>query len=146
MVAYSEEIAAAICDRIAGGQSVREICRDDAMPDMRTVFRWLSDRETFRQQYARAKEAQVEALAEEILDIADDGSNDWMLRKHGEDDAVEVVNGEHIQRSKLRIDARKWLLSKLAPKKYGDKLDADVSVSGGLEIRWAKAGEPSADA
>ena len=57
------------------------------------------------------------------LDIADDGSNDWVERKNADGSTTEVVNGEHIQRSRVRIDARKWLLSKLAPKKYGDKLE-----------------------
>lgn len=123
---YSEELVDEICERIANGQSVRELCRDDAMPGMSTLFRWLAANESFRERYARAKEAQVEYLAEELLEIADDGSNDWMLRKNGED-ATETVNHEHITRSKVRIDTRKWLLAKLAPKKYGDRLGVDHS-------------------
>lgn len=125
---YTPETAALICQRIADGQSLREICRADDMPDKATVFRWLGDekRSDFRDQYARAREAQADHFAEEILEISDDGSNDWMLRQQGED-TVEVANHEHISRSKLRVDSRKWLMSKLAPKKYGDKLDLEHS-------------------
>ena len=64
-----------------------------------------------------------EALAEDILDIADDATNDWMERKDAEgENAGWQFNGEATRRSQIRIDSRKWLLSKLAPKKYGDKV------------------------
>jgi hypothetical protein len=118
---YTPETALAICDRLTNGQSLREICRADDMPDKSTVFRWLSWNEQFRDQYARAKEAGIEALAEDLLDIADDSTNDWVDRQFGET-TVRVVDNECLQRSRLRVDTRKWLLSKLAPKKYGDKL------------------------
>lgn len=73
-------------------------------------------------QYARAKEESADSLADEILDIADNATNDWMKRNHGEDDPGWVANGENIQRSRVRIDTRKWIASKLKPKKYGDKM------------------------
>jgi hypothetical protein len=123
---YSEELADLICTRIADGESVRAICADDDMPDKATVFRWLAKHESFRDQYAQAKAAQAEHMADEILDIADDGSNDWMERRAADGSTVEVVNGEHIQRSRLRVDSRKWLLSKLLPKKYGDRITNHV--------------------
>jgi hypothetical protein len=119
---FTQEVADAICERIAAGESLRLIVLDEGMPDERTVYRWLDRDEAFRQQYARAREAQADAMVEDILEICDDARNDWMERR-GEEDAGWVANGEHIQRSKLRVDARKWLMSKLAPKKYGDKLD-----------------------
>lgn len=81
----------------------------------------------FLKQYARAKEESADALADEMLDIADDARNDWMARNHGEDDPGWIVNGEHIQRSRVRIDTRKWLASKLKPKRYGEKIDATLS-------------------
>ena len=118
---FSQQLADAICARLAVGDSVREICRDEEMPEARTVFRWLAANEEFCQQYARAKQAGVEAMAEEIIDIADNGSNDWMER-NDKDNAGWIYNGEAARRSQIRIDARKWLLSKLAAKKYGDKL------------------------
>ena len=125
---YTDEIAASICERIADGESLRKICRDDAMPDKATVFRWLADdsRTDFRDQYARAREAQADAMADEILEIADDGRND----KYTDEDGRERTDQDVIARSRLRVDARKWLASKMAPKKYGEKLaiggDADM--------------------
>lgn len=118
---FTPEIATAICERIADGQSMRTICADDDMPAMKTVFRWLAhvERDDFRQQYAHARAAQAEHMAEEILAIADDGSNDWMKSNHP-DNPGYACNGEAIARSRLRVDSRKWLASKLLPKKYGD--------------------------
>lgn len=93
------------------------------MPDKSTVFKWLRTQPGFVDQYARAKEESADAHADDILEIADDGTNDWMERKNSEGENVGwQVNGEHIQRSRVRIDTRKWLASKLKPKKYGDKL------------------------
>ena len=134
---FSEEIATTICRRIANGESLRRICNEDEMPGRQTVLDWLNDpeRESFRAKYARAREDQQDFHAEEILEIADDGKNDWMARQQGED-TVEVANHEHIQRSKLRVDARKWLMSKLAPKKYGEKLDHEHSGEVKLEVEW----------
>jgi hypothetical protein len=62
-------------------------------------------------------------MADEMLEVADDGTNDWMLRRGSdEEDDLYQLNGEHLQRSRLRVDTRKWLLSKALPKVYGDKL------------------------
>jgi len=106
---YSEKAADAICERIAMGESLRAICRDEAMPAMSTVFKWLTQQEAFAEQYAHAREEQAETLADEIVTIADGLG--------GEDSAVLTA------RDRLRVDARKWAASKLKPKKYGDKVD-----------------------
>lgn len=133
---YTEEMATLICARIASGESVRTITRDDNMPAMSTVFVWLAKHDAFAEQYARARETQADAIFEEILDIADDGTNDWMERR---DDKGAVaswqVNGEHIQRSKLRVDARKWMAGKLAPKKYGEKAALELTGKDGGVIK-----------
>lgn len=113
---YTEERGDAICARIAEGDSLRTICAEDG-PDMKTVMRWLADNDAFRQQYARAREAQADLMAEDILQIADDGRNDTYQTDNG-----EAVNHDVIARSRLRVDARKWLAAKLAPKKYGEKI------------------------
>jgi hypothetical protein len=124
---YSEELAASILERLADGESLRSICDDEEMPDKSTVFRWLTANETFRDQYALAREAQADALFDDVLAIADDGRNDWMRRKFGDDERW-VENGEALRRSQLRIDARKWMAGKLKPKKYGEKLDLNHGV------------------
>jgi len=132
---FTDEIADAICAELADGRSLRSICLADDMPDQRTVHRWLSDdrHEDFRQQYVRARESQADAIFDEILDIADNSTNDWMER-HG--DQGENIgwreNGEAMQRAKLRVDARKWMAGKLAPKKYGDRQHIEHSGSIGL--------------
>jgi len=134
---YTEELADNICAQLSDGASLRTTCLSDDMPDKSTVFRWLRTHEEFRDQYARAKEESADALTDEMLDIADDGSNDWMKRHGKEDEEYWVANGEHIQRSRVRIDVRKWIASKLKPKKYGDKLmhggDPDGSP---IEMKW----------
>jgi hypothetical protein len=133
---YGAEIVERICAEIAVGKSMREICRAADMPDMRTVFRWPAHSE-FQQLYARARDAQADYLAEEILEIADDGKNDWVERQDGS----AAVNNEAVQRSRLRVDARKWLMSKLMPKKYGEKLElgGDLKVTLGLAERLEAA-------
>jgi hypothetical protein len=124
MVAFSQNIFNRICERIAEGESLRGICEDEDMPSTTSVKRWLIDSEPLRAQYAHAREVQADTLFDEMLDIADDARNDWMERR-GEEDAGWVANGEHIQRSRLRLEARKWMAGKLRPKVYGDKVTHD---------------------
>lgn len=119
---YSVEITTAICVRLGLGESLREICRDDEMPDKSTVMRWLASHAEFRDQYASAREAQADYYAEEIIEISDDGTNDWMERQRGDGETEEVENKDVLARSRLRVDTRKWLMARMAPKKYGDKV------------------------
>ena len=128
---YSEGLAQKICAELAEGRSLRDVCSSDDMPGETTVRRWaLEDREGFSAHYARARELGYLAMAEELLEIADNGQNDWMER-HGDEDAGWQANGEHLQRSRLRVDTRKWMLSKVLPKVYGDKITTDHTSSDG---------------
>lgn len=134
---FTQALADKICERLSDAESLRSICLDDKMPSQTTVFRWLADDRyaAFREQYTRARDAQADAIFDEILDIADDASNDWMERKDADDQGVGwTLNGEHVQRSRLRIESRKWMAGKLAPKKYGDKLDIEHSGAITVEI------------
>jgi hypothetical protein len=134
--AFTQETADAICLLLAEGLSLREVCRMDDMPSKSMVMRWLNQNESFRDQYARAKAAGIEVLAEDLLDIADDGQNDWMERLGPDGQpAGWVFNGEAARRSQIRIDARKWLLSKLVPKKYGDRVSQEISGPEGGPVR-----------
>lgn len=121
---FSQELADKLCEQLATGDSMRTVCAADDMPSMSSVFKWLRENEEFSKQYARAKAEAADAFVEEILDISDNGVNDWMEKQYG-DRKEWVVNGEALQRSKLRVDTRKWIASKLKPKKYGDKLDIE---------------------
>lgn len=133
--AYTEAIGVALCAAIAEGMSLRKACALPGMPDVSTVIRWLADeqRAEFCAQYARAREAQADLLAEEILQIADDGRNDTQV----DDDGHVFVDHDVIARSRLRVDARKWLASKMAPKKYGDKIQAEHTGANGGAIQVA---------
>jgi hypothetical protein len=106
------------------GKSLRTVCKSDSLPSVKTIFNWFRTNEGFLQQYTRAKEESADAHSDEMLDIADDGTNDWMdVWNPRTQEYDRVLDREHVERSKLRIDTRKWLVSKLKPKKYGDKLD-----------------------
>lgn len=120
---YTQDTANIICERIVEGESLRSICTADDMPAIRTVFNWLAKDDAFVQQYTRAREAQADTLADEIIDIADDGSRDYAKDKDGH----EVVDHDHIARARLRVDSRKWIASKLKPKKYGEKVTSELS-------------------
>lgn len=132
---YTAEIGGEICRRLAEGESLRAICRDEGMPPESTVRAWaLDDVQGFGAQYARARDIGLDAVAEELLEISDDGRNDWMEKFGKDGEAVGYeLNGEHVQRSRLRVESRKWYLSKLAPKKYGDKQQVEVSGKVTLE-------------
>jgi hypothetical protein len=139
---YSPELVETICNLLIEGNSLRAIEDMDGMPSKTAILRWVSKHPEFRDQYARALEARTDAHADEILAIADDGHNDWMQKQFG-DDVKWVENGEAIRRSQLRIDSRKWLMSKLAPKKYGDKLlhGGDPSNPVKMTFEWLKPSE-----
>lgn len=119
---YTQEIADRICEQLATGRTLRDVCRDEGMPPESTVRLWaLRDENGFSAQYADARQIGYMCMADEVLEIADDGKNDWMER-NVEDAPGWVINGEHVSRSRLRLDTRKWLLSKALPKIFGDKV------------------------
>lgn len=125
---YTQKIADEICERIAQGEPLRQICRDEHMPAWRTVYDWTINHEDFAASIARARELGFDAIAEETLDIADNGTNDWMEKLDQGGEAVGYqLNGEHVQRSKLRIETRLKLLAKWSPKKYGDKQQVELN-------------------
>lgn len=131
---YSQELAATICSKLADGESLKSICSADEMPDKATVYRWIIAHEEFRDLYARAREDQADTLADEIIDIADQSNHDTIVDEHGN----ERPDGEWIARSRLRVDARKWVASKLKPKKYGDSMthkgDASEPISVNINL------------
>ena len=125
-MAYSEKekarIITEICDRVCEGEALRNVLKDDGMIDGNTFYRWVGENEDKREQYARACEERQDFMFEQMLRIADNQENDVY-----EKDGIELVNHNVINRSKLRIETRKWALSKLNPKKYGDKTQTEHS-------------------
>jgi hypothetical protein len=125
---YSPELADQVCEAIAlDTRGLDHICAEhEDFPSGRTVRSWLLKHEEFLPKYTRAREAQAEMMGAEILEIADETSRDTLTVKRG-DNEVELADNEWINRSRLRVDTRKWLMSKLAPKKYGDRVQNVVS-------------------
>lgn len=139
---YTMELAETICEQIALGNSLRAVCKQDGMPAMASVFKWLREHDDFSEQYARACEERTEAMAEDILDIADDGTNDYIEIERSDGSTYETINREVLQRSRLRVDTRKWLMSKMKPKKYGERIDMTTNgkdlpapILGGLSTK-----------
>jgi hypothetical protein len=124
---FTNAIAEEVCRRISNGESLLQICRDEHLPTRVTVNNWVisGKHRDFFINYARARNHQADHFFEQILDIAHDGSNDWMEIETKSGRIIEVPNHEHINRSRLRVDTLKWYLSKVLPKKYGDKLEIE---------------------
>lgn len=107
---YSAGLADLICDRISRGESLLAICAEDGMPSQSMVYRWLDKYVAFREKYARARDLQCDSLADEALQVARNGS-------------AEMANA-----NRVRLDAIKWFAAKVAPKKYGEKLDIESTA------------------
>lgn len=118
---YTEAMGDMICERMCEGESLRAICLGEDMPSKTTVFRWLAVNEVFRDQYGFARTIQAETMGDELISIADDGRNDTYKDEEGR----VKIDTDVIARSRLRIDTRKWIMSKLIPKKYGEKVDVN---------------------
>lgn len=127
---YNDQVASRLLAEIADGKSVASLCKQDWAPSRQTFYQWIHKHRAFADSYAKAKDDCAESLADEIIDIADDGTNDWMDNNDPENPGYRL-NGEHYQRSRLRIDTRKWVASKLKPKKYGEKTEVEHSGSVG---------------
>jgi hypothetical protein len=112
-----------VCLEIEKGRALRNILKDENMPSTSTFYQWLESNTDKAKQYARATEVRADIIFDDILTIADENTNDTFVNDNG----IEIVNNDVIQRSRLRIDARKWVLSKLNPKKYGDKIQQEHS-------------------
>jgi hypothetical protein len=123
---YTQEIADKICAEISTSiKSLRTICKQDGMPSVVSVMSWLRTNDEFLKQYTRAKEEQADMMVEDMLTIADENSQDH----------TPFTGGNVINRDRLRVDTRKWIASKLKPKKYGDKTTTEVTGADGGPIQ-----------
>lgn len=122
---YTEQMANLICIRLAEGESLNKICKDEGMPDKATVFRWLASDASFCDKYARARELQAETQFDELIDIVDQPPElSYVTGKDGE--LIEVkFDSSYVQWMKLRVDTRKWTAARMAPKKYGEQKQAE---------------------
>ena len=129
---FTDELAAEICEEIAEGAVLSAVCAKDGRPSMRTVLRWLDRYDGFAKLYDRAREIRADVWGDEIILISDDRSDDYVDKIRGDGSVDRVLDAEHVQRSKLRVDARKWLMAKAAPRRYGERLD--LNHSGGIKL------------
>lgn len=119
----STELLDEICLRTSGGESMRSLGRDPELPSCTRIRKELVENPDFAKRYAQAREGMYQHWAEELLEISDDATTDYITKVGRNGHEYEAVDQEHIQRSRLRVDVRKWLLSKLMPKEYGDKVE-----------------------
>jgi len=135
---FSWKYAEDLCKWLAEGKSLTKWCRKEANPSYSTVMRWLwmpSDiKEEFNKMYERARKQQAEYFVDDTVDIADDGLNDFIEKKDEKGNTRVLFNKEHVLRSKLRVDTRKWAASKLEPKKYGDSSQLKLTDGDGGPI------------
>jgi len=117
-----ESIFETVLKRIENGEALRTILKEDSMPSTSTFYIWMEEDESKSKRYAYATDIRADGMFEDILDIADESYNDTSVNEEGQ----ERTNHEVIARSRLRVDARKWYLSKLKPKKYGDKIENTI--------------------
>lgn len=130
---FNVTLAEEILSRLAEGETLREICRDEHMPARSAVSRWVRDKPDFQDQVARAREFGTWSIVDETREIADDGTNDWMKKRGRDGQSVGwVLNGEAVQRSKLRIEQRWREAEALAPKVYGKR--QTIEHAGGIHI------------
>lgn len=132
---YSEEVFDTILLRLADGESLNRICRDKDMPGRSNVYMWIINDDRLRDKYVRAREIQAEVLVDEIMDIADDATNDYVTETRDDGSTYQVVDHDHIQRTRVRIDARKWYAGKVKPKKYGESATLDVGEGVTIKVR-----------
>ena len=134
---YTKAIADEICNRMHHGETLNKICRDEHMPGRRTVIDWrFQDIDGFSATYARAREALLDYWEDETVDVADDGTNDYYRKTTKDGEEVLAFNKENVERSKLRVDTRKWMLSKLNQKRFGDKIEQTHKADAGFLDLW----------
>jgi transposase len=127
----TEDIVTSICLRLAQGEPLAQICREDGMPCLVTVWNWQKADPSVSERIARAREAGFDQIAQDALDIADDGSRDYKPSEDGR----ELPDHDHIQRSKLRVETRLKLLAKWDPKRYGERIAQELTGKDGGPIQ-----------
>ncbi len=139
---YTEDLGTRICEALAEGRTLRSVCEPDGMPSDVTVRRWAADPDhPFAVHYAHAREVGYHKMADDLVDIADGKAISWT--EQDADAVADAVNPSVVQRDRLRVDTRKWLLSKALPKIYGDKVEvggsSDNPIRHAVEVTFVGA-------
>lgn len=123
---YAPEVWESICERIANGETLGAICSEEGYPCKVRVYKYIKAHPEFEIEYRRARERQVETFVDQLIEIADDGRNDWM-EKQGRNGTYIALNDEHIRRSQIRVQVRQWIAERVMARKYGPQARLDVS-------------------
>jgi hypothetical protein len=133
MASYTEKeregLITTICRKIATGRSLRSVLKDKDMPCRQSFHDWIEEKPERIDQYVCAREDRADSIFEDMLDIVDSQEKDVIILEDGK----EVTNHDVIQRARLRVDTRKWMIGKMQPKKYGDKLELENKHSGEIK-------------
>jgi hypothetical protein len=132
---YTYNLSEVICTRLANGETGAEVCRDADMPSWNTLCNWRRKHADFDKRYRIAREQGCEYYADEIVSIADSGENDYVQRLTAKGKVQTVFDRDHFERSRLRVDARKWTVSKILRHTYGDKSEVDLRTPDGLNVK-----------
>ena len=127
------EVCDEIIERLSNGETLSQMCREPGMPKRTTVLKWRDKNPQFADRYARARRDQMETWSDEIIEISDNGTTDYITKVGRNGVEHEAVDQEHIQRSRLRVDTRKFLMAKIAPHLFGDRLA--VEHTGGMIVK-----------
>lgn len=125
---YDEELGTEICERIANGETLTHICCDEHMPERRTVSRWLIAHSNFLSRYMYARELQAHVEVDDTLDIADESGGDAYIEYDKDGKPFAKIDGEAIQRAKLRVETRRWRAERLNRRAYGQKVEHDITI------------------
>jgi hypothetical protein len=151
---YTEQLGNEICEWLSVGKSLTSYCKQDGNPSYPTIMRWLWKgskwyRERFFKSYMEAREQQAQCLVDSIIDISDDGTNDFMELEDKNGKKFIKVDQEHIQRSRLRVEARKWIAAHLLPRVYGDSQQIKLTDDNGgpvtMNIIYESKQQPTGD-
>lgn len=123
---FTEELAAEICMRLRMGETLVDICKDKHMPARQRVYDWQEQYPAFRDAYARAREEQMHAWADEIITLADDAKSDWKIVLDTKEGDVAQFDATHVRRAELQIRTRQWLMERIVPALYGARQVLDV--------------------
>ncbi len=129
-VEMTDDLFFLVCERIAQGEFLNAICAEEGMPSQSQMYRYLHKNEKARDTYYDARENQQEAWADEILAISYDTSQDFSVDDRGR----RVSHNDVVQRARLKTDNLKWLMARMAPKRFGEKNQTEISGSGGAPV------------
>ena len=147
--APTKTLRARIFNKIADGVSVRKLCEDKRYPTRDMFYKWLREYPDFAEEYRIATELRADVLVDEMMDIADDDSLDIIIDTEADEGARVKADQIKVARAKVKIDTRKWVAARMAPRKYGNNVKVEAENkhdhSGGIDIRIVDYSEVELD-